>query len=183
MFEAASQGRATSADLATRAGLRERYVREWLGAVTTAGIVDYDPATSVYALPLEHAVCLAGDSEMNLAPVSMLSGLLAKYIVPVADAFRKGGGVPHSAYRPEFTDVMDAANRQVFDGVLVDGIVPLAAGLTEQLTEGIRVVDIGCGTGHSTNVLAQAFPTSTLSGTTWPPMPSIAAEPRPPTTA
>ena len=67
LFDAAGQGRATSAELAARAGLQERYVREWLGAMVTAGIVDYDPATGTYTLPAEHAVCLTGDGEMNLA--------------------------------------------------------------------------------------------------------------------
>ena len=42
LFTAAAQGWATSGQLADRAGLSERYVREWLGAATTGGIVEYD---------------------------------------------------------------------------------------------------------------------------------------------
>jgi len=38
LFAAAAKGWATSNELAARAGLNERYVREWLGAVTTGGI-------------------------------------------------------------------------------------------------------------------------------------------------
>ena len=164
LFEVAGEGPATSAELAERAGLQERYVREWLGGLTTAGIFEYDPAGATYTLPPEHEVCLSGESELNLAPLSMLAGLLGRHIGGVADAFREGGGVPYAAYRPDFTDVMDATNRQVFDGVLVDGIVPLAAGLADRLAGGTRVADIGCGTGHSTNVLARAFPESTFVG-------------------
>ena len=37
-----------------RRGLNERYVREWLGAMVTGGIVDYDAARRPY-LPAEHA--------------------------------------------------------------------------------------------------------------------------------
>jgi DNA-binding IclR family transcriptional regulator len=45
LFEAAAHGPATSAELAGRAGLHERYIREWLGSMTVSGIVTYDPAT------------------------------------------------------------------------------------------------------------------------------------------
>ena len=164
LLDALAEGPATSGELAGRAGLQERYVREWLGAIVTAGIVGYDPADATYTLPAEHAVCLTGDAELNIAPLSLLAGLLAKHIQPVATAFREGGGIPYVAYRPEFTDVMDALSRGTFDGVLVDGIVPLVTGLTDRLHAGIDVADIGCGTGHSTNLLARAFPASRFVG-------------------
>src|SRR5207244_12610803 len=70
LFEAAAQGPATSSELAARAGLDERYVREWLGAMATGGVVDYDAATSRFTLPAEHAQCLTGASSRNLAPGS-----------------------------------------------------------------------------------------------------------------
>ncbi len=58
LFEAAVKGAATSEELTRRTGLNERYVREWLGAMTTGGIVSYDHSTRTYALPTEHAACL-----------------------------------------------------------------------------------------------------------------------------
>lgn len=164
LFEAAGAGPATSVELAARAGLVERYVREWLGAMTTAGIFTYDPATEAYALPAEHAVCLSGDDERNVAPLSQISSHLAPFIGRVAEAFRRGGGVPYGTYRPEFTDVMDGLNRPTFDGLLVDVMVPLVGGLADRLADGIRVADIGCGTGYSTNILAKAFPRSQFVG-------------------
>ena len=41
----------TSDEIAAKAGLHERYVREWLGAMATAGVVDVDPSSARYGLP------------------------------------------------------------------------------------------------------------------------------------
>lgn len=163
LFDAAAAG-GTSEEIAARAGLHERYVREWLGAMATGGIVEYDPATATYRLPEAHAACLTGPGGMNLAPISQLNTHLAKHVGEVATAFREGGGVPYAAFRPEFTDVMDALGRGAYDQFLVDAILPLAPGLTERLTAGARAADVACGTGHALVVLARAFPASTFTG-------------------
>lgn len=164
LFEAAAAGPATSQLLADRAGLTERYVRECLGALVTAGIMTYDPTSGQYELPAEHAVCLTGTGSLNLAPFSQLTTLLAKTLPDVAKAFRDGGGVPYEAFRPDFVELMDGTSRGFFDGQLLDGLLPLTGDLPDRLAAGIRVADIGCGTGHSTNVLARAFPRSHFRG-------------------
>ncbi len=164
LFEAAAEGPATSEELATRAGLHERYVREWLGALVSAGIFAYRPRTGIYTLPAEHAACLTGSGSANLATVAQINTHLGKHLHQVATAFREGGGVPYSEFRPEFTDVMDSLSRGTFDELLVDAWVPLVPRLTEQLDRGIRVADIGCGTGHAIVTLAAAFPRSTFVG-------------------
>lgn len=164
LFDAAAEGPATSAELAERAGLQERYVREWLGALTTADVFTYDPATTQYTLPGEHAACLSGDGSANLAPLSLITALLGNHLDDVATAFREGGGVPYEKFRPRFTAVMDQLSRGLFDGQLVDGILPLTGDLPERLAAGIRAADIGCGTGHAVNVLAAAYPKSTFVG-------------------
>jgi SAM-dependent methyltransferase len=125
LFAAAAAGPATSAELAGRADLQERYVREWLGAMVTGGILEHDPAAGTYRLPAEHAACLTGPGSANLAPLSRLDTHLAKHVDAVARAFREGGGVPYAEYRPEFTDVMDAIGRGAFDAVH-DQVAPAA---------------------------------------------------------
>ena len=164
LFETLAAGPGTSEQVAERAGLTERYVREWLGAVATGGIVEYDQATSTFTLPLEHAVCLTGSGSLNLAPVSQLPTLLGQYVADVAGAFRDGGGVPYERYRPAFTDAMDAANRGTFDEQLLTAILPLTGDLPTRLAHGIRVADVGCGTGHALNLMARAYPASTFVG-------------------
>lgn len=164
LFDAAWHGPATSVELAARAGLQERYVREWLAAITCAGIATYEPDTQTYTFPPEHLTCLTGATEMNLAPLSAACTHLTHFIEPVEHAFRNGGGVPYDQYRPDFTDVMDGMSRPMMDGILVDKVVPLAGDLRDRLTAGTRVADIGCGTGHTTNLLARAFPASSFVG-------------------
>jgi SAM-dependent methyltransferase len=164
LFEAAAKGPATSTELAERAQLNERYVREWLGAIVTGGIMEYDPASSTYVLPAEHAVCLTGTSSRNLAANSQLLAMLAKRLPAVIECFRNGGGVPYSEFRPDFTDYMDASWRLLYDGLLLKGFLPVVKGLPERLTAGIRVADLGCGTGHAINLMAREYPASDFVG-------------------
>ncbi|MGY1712205.1 class I SAM-dependent methyltransferase [Geodermatophilus sp. SYSU D00758] len=164
LFEAAAQAPGSSAEIADRAGVHERYAREWLGAMTTAGVVAFEPATRTYTLPPEHAACLTGAGSGNLARFSGMITHLGSHLAAVAAAFRTGGGVPYEDFRPDFTDVMDAANRNAFDEHLVADVLPLAPGLVERLRAGARVMELGCGTGHATVLLAQAFPASTFVG-------------------
>jgi SAM-dependent methyltransferase len=162
LLAAAAKGPATSVQLAARAGLTERYVREWLGAMTTGGIVDHDPADDTYALPTEFAAVLTA-GPLPLAAVAAMHTILGRHVPAVARAFREGGGVPYAAYRPEFTDAMDTIGRVWFDTALVDEFLPLV-GLVDQLEAGCRVADFCCGTGHGLVVLARRFPNSTFTG-------------------
>jgi len=164
LFENLAAGGGTSQEIAERAGATERYVREWLGAIVTAGIAEYDPVTRRYTLPVEHALCLSGPGSLNLAPMSRLVTLLAQHVTGVARAVQEGGGVPYSAFRPEFTDAMDQTSRGFFDGQLIEGLLPLAGDLPSRLATGLRVADIGCGTGHAINLMARAFSRSTFIG-------------------
>ncbi len=164
LFEAAAKGPATSQELATRAGMNERYVREWLGAVTTSGIFQYDRNSRKYTLPAEHAVCLTGDTGFNMAPMSQFVAHTGKHVHKVADAFQNGGGVPYSEFRPEFTELLDQINRRGYDENLIGVYLPSATGLPDRLRQGIRVADIGCGTGHCINIMAKEYPNSTFVG-------------------
>jgi len=163
LLATAAQGPGTSEELAARSGLTERYVREWLGAMVTGGIFEYDPATKTYSLPPAEAAVLTG-GPLPLATIAGLQTHLGKHVHEVARAFREGGGVPYSAYRPEFTDLMDAIGRTLYDTALVDGYLPLVEGLTDQLETGAVVADVACGTGHALVVLARQFPASRFVG-------------------
>lgn len=164
LFEGSQAGPATSEELAERLNLKERYVREWLCAMATSGIYQYDPGTRRYDLPEEHAALLTGNTAQNAAPTSRLINHFGTHLPKLTACFREGGGIPYSAYRPVFTQCMDDVWRRIFDQMLIPGFIDAVDGLTDRLREGIRVLDIGCGTGHAMNVLAREFPNSTFSG-------------------
>ena len=107
LFELAAAGPATSAELAERGGLQERYVREWLAAMATAGIFEYDAENGRFWLPIEHAAVLTGDTYDNLGPLAYLVSAITRRSEAVATCFLDGGGVPWEAYLPEMHDVMD----------------------------------------------------------------------------
>lgn len=154
----------TPAEIAEAARLHERYVREWLGAMTTGGVVEHHPASGRFHLPAEHAASLTrAAGEDNLARFLQFIPLLAQVQDPVADCFRNGGGVGYDHY-PEFQQLMAELSDETADAALVDTILPLADGLTGRLTDGAAVADVGCGRGHALNVMARAFPASTFVG-------------------
>ncbi|MGN6176324.1 MAG: transcriptional regulator, partial [Streptosporangiaceae bacterium] len=97
---------ATSAEIASRASLDERYVREWLAVMTTGRIVEHDGAAGSYWLPADHAAWLTRAAGMNnLATGMQYIGMLALVEDQIVDCFRHGGGVPYSAF-PRFQAVM-----------------------------------------------------------------------------
>jgi 2-polyprenyl-3-methyl-5-hydroxy-6-metoxy-1,4-benzoquinol methylase len=155
---------ATSEEIAEAAGLDERYVREWLGAMVTSGVVEYESARGSYVLPPEHAALTtraAGTN--NFAAVMQFLPLVAAVEEEVVDKFRHGGGVPYSSYA-RFQEAMAEMSAGVFDASLVDATLPLVPGIVDRLEDGIEVADIATGSGHAINVMAKAFPKSNFVG-------------------
>jgi SAM-dependent methyltransferase len=155
---------ATSAQIADAAGLNERYVREWLGGVAATRVVDYDPVKQTYSLPPHRAAVLtraAGPD--NLSRVAQFISLFGEVEQKIIGCFHAGGGLPYSDY-PRFHKLMAEQSGEVFDVALVDVILPMADGLPDRLRVGADVADIGCGSGHAINVMAQAFPASRFTG-------------------
>ncbi len=155
---------ATSDEIARTAGLDERYVREWLGAMVTGGIIDYDPEGRTYHLPPEHAASVtraAGTG--NLATMMQFVGLMGTVEPRIVECFHEGGGLGYSEYE-RFHRIMADSSGRVFDNTLVQVTLPLVPGLEDRLRTGIDVLDVGCGSGHAINVMASAFPKSRFVG-------------------
>lgn len=154
----------TSAEVAAATGLNERYVREWLAAMTTGKVLEYDATTKQFTLPPEHAAFLTRSAGANnFAYYMQYIGLLGTVEAGIAECFRSGGGLGYDAY-PAFQEIQRGDTAQVFDASLIDGVVPLVPGLRAELERGIDVGDVGCGAGHAINLLARAFPKSRFTG-------------------
>jgi SAM-dependent methyltransferase len=164
LFEAAARGPATSAELAERAGLHERYVREWLGAMVTGEIMEYDPADGRYSLPAAHAALLTGATSRNVGPAASSMRTLGSVLPQVERCFTEGGGVPIAEYAKVSAGGLGETWRYIYDEHLVDGFLRPVPGLIDRLAAGVRVLDLGCGTGHAVNLMAREFPRSTFEG-------------------
>ena len=154
----------TSEQIAEASSLNERYVREWLGAMVTGRIVDYEPADKTYRLPPEHAAAITrAAGPRNLAMMMQMIPMVARVQQGIVDSFRAGGGVPYSAYG-DFHKLMAEMSGAVHDISLVDITLPLVSQLVDRLRTGIDVLDVGCGSGHAVNLMARAFPHSRFTG-------------------
>ena len=155
---------ATSAKIAAEAGLDERYVREWLNAMTVGRIIEHDPGAATYWLPAEHAASVtraAGPD--NLANLTQYVSLMGNVEDDIVHCFQHGGGVPYAKF-PKFQALMAEESAQIHDAALLDGTLKLVDGLTERLDHGIDVLDVGCGQGHALILMAERFPNSRFTG-------------------
>ncbi|MGV7221929.1 MAG: class I SAM-dependent methyltransferase [Nitrospinales bacterium] len=165
LFDAmAGMDPATSEEIAEKAGLNERYVREWLGSMVTGDVVEYDPDEKSYFLPQEHSAWLSRNcKEDNIAIFAQYISQLGSVEDQILNCFINGGGVPYSSFK-RFHEIMEEDSGQSIVPVIVDKVIPLMDGMKESLIEGINVLDVGCGRGKALLQLAKAFPDSNFTG-------------------
>jgi SAM-dependent methyltransferase len=163
LFETlASLPPATSEQIADAAGLDERYVREWLGGVVTAGLAAYDPATRTYSLDEAYRPFVTGSGVDNLIRMTRVITMMGQVVPQIVEKFRTGGGLSYDDYEG-FHDAMAEESAAVNDAALLDVIIPLT-GLVDRLRSGLDVADVGCGEGHAVNLLGREFPASRFTG-------------------
>ena len=154
----------TSDEIARHAGLNERYVREWLGAMVTGRVIEIDPEVNRFWLPQEHAAFLTRAAGAdNIAVFSQYISLLGSVEDEIVACFKRGGGVPYSKF-PRFHAVMAEDSGQSVLSSLETHIVPLVPGLADRLAAGIQMLDVGCGRGRIMNRLAELYPKSRFTG-------------------
>ena len=161
----ADAGPLSAAELATRTGTAERYVREWLVNQAAGGYVEYDAETGRFSLPPEQAAALANEA----GPYFMGGGFqlvsaMVKAEPRIREAFRTGAGMRWDEHDAGLFEGTERFFRPGYLGNLVTAWIPALDGVGEKLQRGAAVADIGCGHGASTIIMARAFPMSRFHG-------------------
>lgn len=164
-------GALTSAELAARAGIDERYGREWLEQQAVASVLTVDdPAAPAserrYRLPEGHReALLAPDSLLYATAMARAAvGTLAP-IDQLVQAFRTGEGVPYTEFGPSCREGIAAFNRPMFVNQLAQEWIPAVPEVEALLRAGdARVADMGCGQGWSSVSLALGHPGARVDG-------------------
>src|ERR1044072_6135844 len=161
----AEQGPATSTELASRTKLNERYLREWLGGMATAGYLNYDGATQRFSLPAEPASGLAQENgPFFVGGIYQMLPAFTGVWDPVITAFRSGGGVSQSQYTDMMWDGLERFTGTWFENLLLQQWIPAMPEVKAHLEKGCDVADVGCGRGRGLIKLAEAFPRSRYVG-------------------
>lgn len=165
-YRAMRDGASTARRLAEATGTGEPYAREWLNAQAAGGIVDYDPSTGAYTLPAEHAVALTDETSPAFLP-----GLFQIALGTLQDSdriiekARSGAGLGWHEHNHDVHEGCERFFAPAYNAYLVAQWLPALDGVVAKLESGARVIDIGCGHGASTVIMAKAFPRSTFLGT------------------
>ncbi len=161
----AEVGNGTAPVIASGASIDLRYTEEILSGLAAAGVLEYDPSTRVFTLPAEHALFVSDETSpyfmggfFDMLPASL------EQIDGIAHAAVHGGGVPFEDYGDRMIVGLERGNGPSFRTFLVRRWLPAVPDLVERLETGIRVADVGCGTGMAAALIATAFPGSTVTG-------------------
>jgi SAM-dependent methyltransferase len=155
----------TSAQLAKKTKLHERYVREWLSAQAASGYVDYDAEKDEFSLSPEQAMAFAEEN----SPIFFAGAfdiVQATYLdePKVEEAFRTGKGVGWHDHSKCLFSGTERFFRPGYNANLVSSWIPALDGVEAKLEAGAKVADVGCGHGASAILMAKAYPKSEFFG-------------------
>lgn len=161
----AGAGPLNSSELARRSGCAERYVREWLNSQVAGGYLAYHPSSQTYEMTAEQALVLADEHSPVFFPHSWaVNASLWFDEEKILDAFRTGKGIAWGDHHERLFCGVAAFYRNGYQASLVSEWLPALDGVVPKLQRGAQVADVGCGHGHSTIIMAQAFPNSQFWG-------------------
>lgn len=165
LYRALADSPATPAELATRTGTHERYIREWLGNQAAGGYVEYDGDSGRYQLSPEQALCLANpDSPVDLAGAYYIVEAVFHALDRTVANFRSGAGMEWGDHHSCLFHGTERFFRAGYNAHLISEWLPALDGVVDKLRQGGKVADVGCGHGASTVLMAQAFPRSQFIG-------------------
>ncbi|HTD28782.1 MAG TPA: class I SAM-dependent methyltransferase, partial [Xanthomonadaceae bacterium] len=161
----AGAGPMTSAELASKTGTAERYVREWLNNQAAGGYVQYDTTNGEYSLTPEQALCLADPGgPVDLPGAYNIIEATFHALDRTIENFKSGRGMEWGEHHPCLFHGTERFFRAGYNANLMTSWLPALDGVTAKLARGARVADVGCGHGASTILMARAYPDSEFIG-------------------
>ncbi|XP_052282749.1 S-adenosylmethionine-dependent methyltransferase Rv2258c-like isoform X2 [Dreissena polymorpha] len=148
-------------ELASKLNFKERYTREWLSCMVAAKIIHQNKETRLYTVPEEHKPALRMST--GFAPIIFNFGVRAERL---KQCFQKDGPFGFD-FDTEWFGWFNNYREGMAENNVTSEILPLwekQSGLIEKLEKGIRVLDVGCGTGNFIKILAKKFPNSSFTG-------------------
>ena len=165
LYKALAAEPMTSSELAARTHTDERYVREWLASQAAGGYVGYDEKTNQFSLSEEQVFALANDDSPAYLPGAFELALGSLASVPrITESFRTGAGMGWHEHDESVFHGCEKFFRPGYSANLVSAWIPSLQGVRQKMESGARVVDVGCGKGASTILMAKAFPKSHFYG-------------------
>ena len=158
-------GEVSSQKFAEEAQVDERYLREWLYAVSAAGFISYNKENKTFSLsPEQRAVFAHEEGPANMiGAYDVLTGAVHNE-KDVLEAFKTGAGVPYEDACPICFQGTARFFKPSYQANLIKKWLPLIEGFEEKMKSGGSFADIGCGHGLSTLMIADAFPSGKVAG-------------------
>jgi 2-polyprenyl-3-methyl-5-hydroxy-6-metoxy-1,4-benzoquinol methylase len=158
----------TTTELAERAGLAERWVREWAYNQASARMIVTDrgdDGIERFLLTPEAAAVLA-DPEHPAYGMGMFHRLpqTMRALEEMPASFRSGLGHDYDSHGPEGAVGIERSFEPWNRAHLLPTVLPELDGVVDKLRSGARVADVGCGAGGAVLLMAGAFPASTFTG-------------------
>src|SRR5262249_33151082 len=147
----AGAGGLTPTELARRAEVSERYVREWMNAQAAGGFVEDDPSSGTYTPPPEQTGAPTHRTSPPPLPRFFQIALGSVIDSPrITESARSGEGVGWHEHNHDVFDGCERFFRPGYNANLIPTWLPSLDGVVEKLEAGAQVADIGCGHGSST---------------------------------
>ncbi|UMM32835.1 hypothetical protein L5515_006504 [Caenorhabditis briggsae] len=150
--------------LAQAARCKERYVREWCNCMACGEIIEVNEEEKFWIK--EENVDALGNSCFEL----VMNGMMAPLLEPIdnlVECFKKEGplGLEYSQFS-NFQSFMGTMSQALHEKHVVSDMLPaIGNGIVEKLEAGgVRVLDVGCGSGFHSSLLAEQYPKAHFVG-------------------
>lgn len=156
-------GPTSSNDLASSTNLNERFVREWLMGMAAARLITLDD--DLFELPPEGAAVLADEeNSIQFSAGAFRGGIDSSVLDLIKDSFRTGLGMTYQQQGPKAAAGLARMTGPFSRMALIPTILPGLDGVIDKLQAGATVLDIGCGGGVTSCIIAENFPNSRVVG-------------------